>query len=140
MQKGAVLLQMKQLDAAKLFLNQAQHLDDSLNLPMSDKPGEFEIDATWADYYTARHDYDQAETYWLRAYHKAKVSKLVSLQPKYLKQLANFYAARSRTDKAQRFSRAYMALTDSLNASRSIYQPGAIRERAGRAGPECSDY
>ena len=120
-QKAAVLLQMRQLEAAGPLLAQAQQLDDSLHLAMSGKPGEFEIDATWAQYYLARHDDAQAEKYWLRAYEKATLTKLDRLRPKYLQQLAAFYDAHGRPADAQRYSRAYIDLLDSFSTAQSAF-------------------
>ncbi len=121
MQKAAVLLRMRQIEAAGPLLARAQQLDDSLYLPMSGKPGEFEIDATWAQYYLARHDAAQTEAHWLKAYQKATVAKLDRLRPKYLQQLAAFYDAQGRPVEAQRYSRAYIGLLDSFNIAQSIF-------------------
>ena len=120
-QKAAVLLQMRQLEAAAPLLIRAQQLDDSLNLPMSGKPGEFEIDATWARYYLARHDDAHAETHWLRAYEKATTAKVERLRPLYLKELVAFYDARGQVSDAQRYSRIYIALLDNFNAAQGTF-------------------
>ncbi|ALW84808.1 hypothetical protein AUC43_06740 [Hymenobacter sedentarius] len=120
-QKAAVLLQMKQVEPAGQLLRRAQQLDDSLHLAMSDKPGEFELDATWARYYTARHDFARAEAHWLLAYQKATAAKLDRLRPKYLQQLAAFYDARGRPAEAQRYSRAYIAQADTFNAAQNNF-------------------
>ena len=120
-QKAAVLLQMKQVEPAGQFLKRAQQLDDSLGLAMSDKPGEFEIDAAWAQYYSARHDYARTEAHWLLAYRKATAAKLDRLRPKYLQQLAAFYDARGQPAEAQRYSRAYIALADTFNAAQNTF-------------------
>ncbi|MDB5233300.1 MAG: hypothetical protein JWR44_293 [Hymenobacter sp.] len=123
-QKAAVLLQTHELAAIEPLLTRAQQLEDSLKLPMSGKPGEFEIDATWAQYYAARHDYARAEAHWLRAYEKATAAKLDKLRPKYLKQLAAFYDVRNRPADAQRYARAYIALSDTINAAQNIFHVG----------------
>ena len=120
-QKAAVLLQMRQLEAAFPLLVRAQQLDDSLNLPMSGKPGELEIDATWARYYLARHDDAHAETHWLRAYAKATTAKVERLRPLYLKELVAFYDARGQVSDAQRHSHIYIALLDSFNAAQGTF-------------------
>ena len=120
-QKAAVLLQMRQLEAAFPLLVRAQQLDDSLNLPMSGKPGELAIDATWARYYLARHDDAHAETHWLRAYAKATTAKVERLRPLYLKELVAFYDARGQVSDAQRHSRIYIALLDSFNAAQGTF-------------------
>jgi signal transduction histidine kinase len=120
-QKGAVLLQMRQVAQAGELLSQAQQLDDSLKLPMSGKPGEFELDATWARYYVARGDYARAEPHWLLAYRKATAAKLDGLRMRYLRELSAFYNARARPVDAQRYSRAYIALTDTFNAAQATF-------------------
>ncbi|MBF9239104.1 histidine kinase [Hymenobacter sp. BT683] len=112
---------MKQVEPAGRLLKRAQHLEDSLRLPMSDKPGELEIDAAWARYYTARQDDARAETHWLLAYQKATAAKLDRLRPKYLQQLAAFYDAQGRPTEAQRYSRIYMALTAAFNAAQNSF-------------------
>ncbi|MBO2010572.1 hypothetical protein J4E00_16035 [Siccationidurans soli] len=112
---------MQQVDAAGRLLTEAQELDDELHFPMSGKPGEFELDAAWARYYTAHHDAARAEQHWLRAYRKATAAHVDRLRPKYLKQLAEFYDARNRPAEAQRYSRAYIALTDTLDATQNTF-------------------
>ncbi|GAB3854194.1 hypothetical protein GCM10028822_23830 [Hymenobacter terrigena] len=120
-QKGRVLLQMQRVATAGELLKQAQQLDDSLHIPMTGKPGEFELDAAWARYYTARHDDARAETHWLQAYRKATAARIERLRPEYLKQLIAFYDDRNRPAEAQRYSRAYIALTDTLNAAQNTF-------------------
>ncbi|MBR7210503.1 hypothetical protein KB206_17870 [Microvirga sp. STS02] len=120
-QKGRVLLQMQRVGPAGELLKRAQQLDDSLHIPMSGKPGEFELDAAWARYYTARHDDARAESHWLQAYHKATAARIERLRPEYLKQLIAFYDDRNRPAEAQRYSRAYIALTDTLNAAQNTF-------------------
>jgi len=70
---------------------------------------------------TARRDYARAETHWLAAYRKATAAKLDRLRPKYLQQLSTFYDARGRPAEAQRYSRAHMALADTLNAAQAVF-------------------
>ena len=121
-QKAAVLLRLGAPDQGLPLLRRAQQLDDSLHLPMSGKPGEFELDATWAQYYLARADYVRAERYLLRAYQKATAARLDKLRPKYLKRLADFYGVRGNSIMAQRYSRAYIALVDTIEAAQSIFR------------------
>ena len=120
-QKGRVLLQMQQVGPAGQALERARQLDDSLHLPMSGKPGEFELDAALARYYIARHDDARAESHWLLAYRKATAAHIGRLRPEYLKQLIAFYDDRNRPAEAQRYSRAYIALTDTLNATQNTF-------------------
>ena len=119
--KAAVLLQMRAPDRALPLLRRAQQLNDSLDLPISAKPGEFELDATWAQYHEARQDYARAEQRWLRAYQKATVAHLDKLRPKYLKQLAAFYGARAQPARAHRYAEAYIAHTDTFNAAQRTF-------------------
>ncbi|MDF7814292.1 tetratricopeptide repeat-containing sensor histidine kinase [Hymenobacter sp. YC55] len=120
-QKGAVLLGMHQPEQAYPFLRQAQHLDDSLHLPMTGRVGEFELEATWAQYYDARHDYLRAEKHWLRAYQKSTAARMDVLLPRYLAQLSRFYDAQKRPAEAQRYSRAYLTLADTLSAAEGAF-------------------
>ena len=120
-QKAAVLLQMQRVEPAAKLLRRAQHLSDSLKLPMSDKPGELELDANWARYHTARQDYARAETHWLQAYRKATAAKLDRLRPRYLKQLSAFYDARGRPAEAHRYARIYIALVDTISSLQNTF-------------------
>ncbi|WP_375436894.1 ATP-binding protein [uncultured Hymenobacter sp.] len=120
-QKGSGLLGMNQPEQALPFLRRAQHLDDSLHLPMTGRVGEFELEATWAQYYAARHNYPQAEKHWLRAYHKATAAHMEVLLPRYLAQLSRFYDAQGRPAEAQRYSRAYLTLADTLDAAEGAF-------------------
>ncbi|GAA3979451.1 hypothetical protein GCM10022407_25840 [Hymenobacter antarcticus] len=132
--KAAVLLQMQVPDGALPLLRRAQHIDDSLDLPMSAKPGEFELDATWAQYYEARQDYARAEQHWLLAYQKANVARLDKLRPRYLKQLAAFYDGRGNPALAQRYAKAFIAHTDTFNtAQRTFYVAQYESERIEQA-------
>ena len=119
--KSAVLQKMNQAALVEPLLRRAQHIDDSLHLPISGKPGEFELDATWAQYYAARGNYAAAETYWLKAYQKATAAKVDRLRPQYLQQIAAFYDAQRRPAEAERYSRAYMALADTFNAAQATF-------------------
>ena len=120
-QKAAVLVQLRRLELAEPLLRRAQQLDDSLSLPLSGKPGEFELDATWARYYRARGNDVRAEIHLLQAYRKATTARLDKLRPKYLAQLAAFYDGRGRPAEAQRYSRAYIALTDTFNRAQNTF-------------------
>ncbi|MBF9222932.1 sensor histidine kinase [Hymenobacter ruricola] len=121
-QKAAVLLQMRTPAPAGPLLRRAQQLDDSLDLPASGGPGEFELDATWARYHAALGHHQQAEHHWRRAYQKATAAKLDKLRPRYLQELAAFYDARGQLVEAQRYSRAYIALVDTLDAAQAAFR------------------
>ena len=120
-QRAAVLLQMDQAAAAGPLLRRAQQLDDSLRVPMSGKPGEFELDAAWARYYAARRDYARVAAHWQLALQKATAAKLDRLRPKYLLQLAAFYDERGRPAVAEGYSRAYRAQAEAFEAQQSIF-------------------
>jgi len=120
-QKAAVLLQMRAAAQALPLLRRAQQLDDSLDLPMSSGPGEFELDATWAQYHAAQGHEKEAEHRWLLAYQKATAARLDRLRPKYLQELAAFYDARGQLVEAQRYSRAYIALADTFKAAQAAF-------------------
>ncbi|WP_310392335.1 ATP-binding protein [Hymenobacter sp.] len=133
-QQASVLLQMQMPAPALPLLRRAQQLDDSLKLPASSKLGEFELDATWAEYHVRRADYRRAESHWLLAYRKAAANKLGGLRAKYLKQLAAFYDARGRPVEAQRYSRRYIALVDTFDAAQAVFRVAPYEsERVERA-------
>ncbi|GAA4039563.1 hypothetical protein GCM10022409_26560 [Hymenobacter glaciei] len=120
-QKSLLYLQQQQPTAAAPLLARAQRLDDSLHVPMTGKLGEFELDATWARYYTARHDDARAEQHWLRAYHKAAAAHIERLQPEYLKALVDFYTRRQQPAQAQYYANAYIRYAIAFNAAQSVF-------------------
>ena len=120
-QKGLLYLQQQQQPAAAVLLARAQHLDDSLHVPMTGKLGEFELDAAWARYYTARHDDAQAEKRWLLAYQKAAAAQIARLQPEYLQELVNFYTRRGQPAQALRYANAYIHFNDDFTAAQSVF-------------------
>ncbi|WP_345225556.1 ATP-binding protein [Hymenobacter koreensis] len=120
-QKSAVLIKMQQLDQARQLLTRAQFLADSMQLPISGRPGEFVLDDTWARYYLARGDYARAEQRWLMAYRKATTSKFNMLRPHLLQQLIRFYDAQKQPEKGLRYTRTYLALVDSMNAAHASF-------------------
>ena len=67
-QQSAVLLALGRLATIAPLLTRAQHLADSLRLPLYSSGGNCELNATWARYYTAMDDYPRAEAAWLAAY------------------------------------------------------------------------
>ena len=116
-QKSEVQLARHELAAAGELLARAQHLNDSLPVPMTGKLGEFELDAAWAHYYAATHDDARAEQYWLRAYHKAAAAHIERLEPEYLKQLVTFYTRRGQPGPAARYANAYIRFLDDFSAA-----------------------
>ncbi|GAA4039618.1 hypothetical protein GCM10022409_26670 [Hymenobacter glaciei] len=115
--KSAVLLDMHRPAEAAPLLARAQHLGDSLRLAFYNSQGYFELDATWARYYTARAEPARAETAWLTAYRKARQSNIVPLRRAYLRELANHYDQRAQPALAARYYRAATALADTLEAA-----------------------
>nr|WP_246399088.1 ATP-binding protein [Hymenobacter luteus] len=113
--KSQVLLALNQSEAALPLLTRAQHLADSLRMPVTARPGEFALDATWAHYYTARHNDAQADKHWGLAYQKATAANFQMLRLKYLKQIIRFQDARGAAEATRVYARAYFNLLDTLN-------------------------
>nr|WP_262905367.1 ATP-binding protein [Hymenobacter nitidus] len=121
-QSGLVLLAMKKGARALPILQEAQRLADSLHLTlMGRRQGEFELTAAWARYYTILGDDGRAEQLWQQAYQEARASKLSVLRKNYLHELSSFYDARNKPGQAQQYSRAYMALADSMSEAQGAY-------------------
>ena len=120
-QKALLCLQQQQPAAAALLLARAQHLDDSLHVPMTGKLGEFELDAAWARYYAVRHDDARAEKHWLLAYQKAARAQIERLQPEYLKALVSFYTRRGQPAQALRYANAFIRFNDDFAAAQSVF-------------------
>ncbi|UOQ81312.1 hypothetical protein MUN83_00480 [Hymenobacter sp. 5414T-23] len=116
-QKSSVLLQLQQTQQVRPLLQQAQHLADSLHMSITGRPGEFMLDEMWAKYHRQEHNYAQVETHWRQAYEKATAAKYNMLRPRYLQELIRFYDERGQPEKAQRFTRTYLNLTDTLYAA-----------------------
>ncbi|MBX0288960.1 hypothetical protein K3G63_00835 [Hymenobacter sp. HSC-4F20] len=113
--KSLVLLEMQRTEAVLPLLTRAQQLADSLHMPISARPGEFALDVAWAQYYTARHEYDQANAYWQKAYQQATAINFQLLRPKYLQQIIRFQDKRNDAESMRRYTRAYFNLLDTLN-------------------------
>ena len=120
-QKALLYLRQQQPAAAGALLARAQHLDDSLHVPMTGKLGEFELDAAWARYYATRHDEARAEKHWLLAYRKAASAHIERLQPEYLQELVNFYTRRKQPAQALRYANAYIRFTNDFTAAQSVF-------------------
>ncbi|MFD1470608.1 ATP-binding protein [Hymenobacter caeli] len=113
--RGAVLLAQGHPAPVRPLLQVAQHLADSLSLPLSGAAGNLELDATWARYYAARGEAGRAETYWLAAYHKAGQGHVTPLRLRYLRALTRFYQQHGQPVPAARYAVAALALADSLD-------------------------
>jgi two-component system NtrC family sensor kinase len=120
-QKSLLLLQQQQPGPVAGLLARAQHLDDSLHVPMTGKLGEFELDAAWARYYTARHEEAAAEKHWLLAYKKAAKAQIERLQPEYLQELVNFYTRRGQPAQALGYANAYIRFINDFSAAQSVF-------------------
>jgi signal transduction histidine kinase len=113
--RGAVLLAQGHPAPVRPLLLVAQHLADSLHLPLVGAAGNLELDATWAQYYAARGDAGQAETYWLAAYRKAGQGHSTPLRLGYLRALTRFYQQHGQPVPAARYAVTALALADSLD-------------------------
>ncbi len=132
--KSAALLGLGRLREAGPLLRVAQHLDDSLRLPLRAGAGNFELDAAWARYHEALGDDARAETRWLAAYGKARQNRLTPLQLAYLRELTRFYQLRRRPAVAATYALAALALTDTLRAAEgALHVTRYETERADQA-------
>ncbi|ALW86696.1 hypothetical protein AUC43_17385 [Hymenobacter sedentarius] len=132
--KSAALLALGRPREAGPLLRTAEHLNDSLQLPLLSGLGYFQLDATWARYYTALGDEARAETHWLAAYRTARLSHATSLQLAYLRELTRFYQQRRRPAVAATYALAALALTDTLRASEgALHVTHYETERADQA-------
>ena len=120
-QKSMLLLQQQHLGPVAGLLARAQHLDDSLHVPMTGKLGEFELDAAWARYYATRHEEAAAEKHWLLAYKKAAKAQIERLQPEYLQELVNFYTQRGQPAQALRYANAYIRFVNDFSEAQSVF-------------------
>ncbi|MBH8559364.1 hybrid sensor histidine kinase/response regulator transcription factor [Hymenobacter negativus] len=116
-QQSAVLLALGRPTAAHPLLIEAQHLADSLHLPLRSSGGDCELAATWARYYAARGDADQTEAAWHRAYQQARQAHVAPLRLGYLRALAGFYQHRGQANRATPYALAALALADTLDAA-----------------------
>lgn len=120
-QRSAVLLQMQQPEQARPLLQRAQQLADSLHLPITGRPGEFALDATWAEYYIMRQEYAKAEARWQLAYGKAHAANFKMLMPKYLQRMVRFYQAHGNYAQASKYAGLYLNLADTLSAEQGVH-------------------
>jgi len=112
--KATVLVAQHRLVEASQLLPQAQHLGDSLDVPIYNHQGYFEMDAAWAQYYAAKREFARAENAWLTALRKARHAHYRPLQLRYLRELAEFYAQQGKPAAAAPYSLAAARLNDSL--------------------------
>jgi|GEM_PF-5262523 len=130
---GQVLLAQGHLAEALPLLQATQHLADSLGMHLEDAAGFFELDATWARYYAARHEPARAEAHWLNAYHKAELAQATPLRLVYLHELSYFYRQQQPAE-AARYALAALRLTDTLRAAEGVLHVSRYEiERTDRA-------
>ena len=115
--RGAVLLAQGHVTLVRPLLQTAQHLADSLHLPLVSEYGNLELAATWARYYVAQGDAGRAETYWLSAYRQARQRHSTPLRLSYLRALTRFYQQHGQPAPAARYAVAALALADSLDTN-----------------------
>ena len=132
--KSAVFLAQHRVAEAGRLLVPAQHLADSLHLPLVTSDGNFELDATWARYYTAHGEPARAEAYWRTAYRKAIEIRSAPLRLDYLRALAVFYQQRGQSGPAATYALAAVSLADTLDASQGAFHVAQYElERADQA-------
>ncbi|NVO86828.1 hypothetical protein HW556_18255, partial [Hymenobacter sp. P5252] len=132
--KSAVLLAQGRVAEAGQVLPQAQHLRDSLRIPLNSTLGYFELDAAWARYYALRGQTQRAEQAWLHAYRQARELSTTPLRLAYLRELAGFYQARGQSAPAARYSLAAAALADTLERAQGAWHVAQYEvEQADRA-------
>ncbi|HEX8326234.1 MAG TPA: ATP-binding protein [Hymenobacter sp.] len=118
-QQSAVLLALGRAAEARPLLQHAQHLVDSLQLPLFSSRGSCELNATWAGYYAATGDYSRAEAAWQTAYRQAQQEHQTPLRLAYLQALARFYQQRGQPARATPYALAALSLTDTLNTAQA---------------------
>jgi len=115
-QLSATLLALGQASTVRPLLQQAQHLADSLHIPLYSRGGYCELPATWARYYAATNDAARAEQAWHLAYRQARQEHLPILRLTYLRELAHFYQQHGQPARAAPYALAAVDLSDTLNA------------------------
>ena len=132
--KSAVLLALGRPAEARPLLQQAQHLADSMHLPLFSSGIYFELDANWARYYAATGNPARAESYWLTALRKARAAGTTPLRLEYLRGLAEFYQGQGQPAPAVRYALAATALADTLETAQGALHVASYEyERAERA-------
>ncbi|WP_261990410.1 ATP-binding protein [Hymenobacter sp. BT188] len=132
--KSQSLLALGHVAEAGGLLPQAQHLADSLRLPLVTTAAALELDAAWAQYYVATGDQDRAETHWLAAYGKARQAHSTPLRLAYLRELTRFYQQQGKPAPAARYAVAALALADSLDTKEGAMHVARYEiEQADRA-------
>ncbi|MCC3154590.1 ATP-binding protein [Hymenobacter sp. BT770] len=114
--RSAVLVAQGRPALAHPFLQAAQHLADSLHLPLLMAQGALQLDATWAGYEAAQGNAAGAEAHWLAAYRKARDAHSTQFRLAYLRALTRFYQQHGQSSPAARYAVAALALADSLEA------------------------
>ena len=132
--QSQVLLAQDRAAAAGPLLRQAQHLADSLGLPLTSVLGNLELDATWARYYAARGETARAGAAWQAAYRKARQRHSLPLRLAYLRELARHYQQHGQYRPAAAYGAAAALLADTLEAAQGVVQRANYEaEQAARA-------
>ncbi|MCC3154593.1 ATP-binding protein [Hymenobacter sp. BT770] len=133
-QQSAVLLALGRQGEVPALLQYAQHLVDSLRLPLFSSVGDCELNATWARYYTATGATSRAEAAWQAAYRQARQEHRTPLRLAYLQALALFYQQRGQPARSNPYALAALALTDTLNTAQATTHVAQYEiEQADRA-------
>ena len=132
--KSQLLLGLHRVAEVGLLLQEAQHLADSLHLPLTAATGNLELAATWAQYDEVQGQPAQAEVAWRAAYRQAQLSHSTPLRLAYLRELARFYDSRRQPGPAAAFSLAAQGLADTLSAAQGALHVAQYEiEQADRA-------
>ena len=132
--KSQLLLGLHRVAEVGSLLQEAQHLADSLHLPLTAATGNLELAATWAQYDEAQGQPTQAEVAWRTAYRQAQMSHSTPLRLAYLRELARFYDSRQQPGPAAAYSLAAQGLADTLSAAQGALHVAQYEiERAEQA-------
>jgi len=132
--QGHVLLAQKRAADAEPLLRRAQYLGDSLHFPLTSVVGNFELDATWAQYYQAQGQLAHAEAAWQTAYRKARQRHSAPLRLAYLRELTRFYQGRGQYRPAATYGLAATLLADTLDTAQGAFHLANYEaEQADRA-------
>ena len=116
-QQSAILLALGRPATVRPLLLEAQHLADSLQIPLRSYGGNCELLATWARYYAAVGDAPRALDAWQTALRQARQEQQSALRLDYLRALAATCQQQGQPARAATYSLAALALADTLEAA-----------------------
>ncbi|MCR5888648.1 hypothetical protein LRS06_12905 [Hymenobacter sp. J193] len=116
-QQSAILLALGQPATVRPLLQEAQHLADSLHIPLRSYGGNCELQATWARYYAALGDAPRALVAWESALRQARQEQQAALRLDYLRALAATCQQQGQPAQAATYGLAALALADTLEAA-----------------------